>query len=60
MFAAYEAHPEYAHYAIDFLPTIRHLLEALIVGLPQVPTPNLGWVEAARQVGGTEPGVASP
>lgn len=60
MLAAYEAHPEYAHYAIDFLPTIRHLLEALIVGLPRVPAPNLGWVEAARQLGATADSVPGP
>lgn len=54
MIAAYQAHPEYAHYTIDFLPTIRHLLEALIVGLPHVPAPDLGWVEAARQAGAND------
>jgi AcrR family transcriptional regulator len=53
MLAAYEAHPEYAHYAIDFLPTLRHLLAALLEGLPRVAQPELGWVTAAGETATT-------
>jgi AcrR family transcriptional regulator len=53
MLAAYAAHPEYAHYAIDFLPTLRHLLAALVEGLPRVAQPELGWVTAASEAATT-------